>query len=249
MDNLPELLNLKSSQNHLYRKVSIVIPVYNEVRTILAVLNVVLSAPICGLEKEVILVDDCSTDGTREVLKNVSDFKVKTIFKKENTGKGAALHEGFWLATGDIIIVQDADLEYDPHEYESLIRPFLENKADVVYGSRYLKNSLRQVPKFWHTLFNKLFSMLSNMLTNLYLTDVQTCYKTFNHKVLEEVAKSLTACRFGFDPEFTARIADKNYKIMEVPVSYYPRTIKTGKHMNFKSQLETLWALMKYNLS
>jgi glycosyltransferase involved in cell wall biosynthesis len=248
MEQLKELLNLKVSPNYHYRKISIVIPVYNEKRTILAVLDVVLSAPVCGLEKEVLLVDDCSTDGTRDVLKGITDSRVRVVLKDKNGGKGSSLHEGFKQASGDIVIVQDADLEYDPHEYELLIKPFLDNKADVVYGSRYLKSGLRQVPKFWHTAFNKLFTMFSNMMTNQYLTDVQTCYKVFNYKVLEEVGKKLTSERFGFDPEFTAKISRGGYKIMEVPVSYYPRSKQAGKHMNLRSELETVWCAVKFNL-
>jgi glycosyltransferase involved in cell wall biosynthesis len=248
MEQPNELLNLKVSPSPIYKKVSIVIPVYNEQRTIQTVIDVVRSAQIAGLEKEIILVDDCSKDGTREKLQQLNCPDVKVIFHKNNTGKGGALHSGFKAATGDIIIVQDADLEYDPHEYELLLNPFLHFKADVVYGSRYLKSGLRQVPRFWHTFFNKLFSMFSNMMTNIYLTDVQTCYKVFNRKVLEEVGWHLESNRFGFDPEFTAKIAKKKYKIMEVPVSYYPRTRVAGKHMDFKSQLEAVWVAIKYSL-
>jgi glycosyltransferase involved in cell wall biosynthesis len=243
-----EFLNLKASPNPVYKKVSIVIPVYNEQRTIQTVVDVVRSALTCGLQKEIILVDDCSRDGTREKLRQLDYPDVKVIFHENNTGKGGALRSGFKSATGDIIIVQDADLEYDPHEYEILINPFLSAKADVVYGSRYLKSGLRQVPRFWHTFFNKLFSTFSNMMTNIYLTDVQTCYKVFNRKVLQEVGLKLESKRFGFDPEFTAKIAKKKFKIMEVPVSYYPRTRVAGKHMDLKSELEAVWVVIKYNL-
>ncbi len=248
MEQLKELLNLKVSPNHNYKKVSIVIPVFNEKRTILTILNVVKSAPTCGLEKEIILVDDFSTDGTREILQNLQLEHVKVVLQDHNQGKGACLQKGFKKAVGDIVIVQDADLEYDPHEYELLLRPFLDNKADVVFGSRYLQNNLRQVQKFWHTFFNRLFTLFSDMLTNVYLTDVQTCYKVFNRKVLEDITPKLISERFGFDPEFTTLVARGGYKIMEVPVSYYPRTRQAGKHMDFKSQLETLWCAIKFNL-
>jgi glycosyltransferase involved in cell wall biosynthesis len=248
MAQAPEPLNLKGSQNYSYQKVNIVVPVYNEKATILTLLDKVLDAPVFGLQKEIILVDDASVDGTREILKIFSDPRVKIVLKDKNQGKGSALHDGFLSATGDVIIIQDADLEYDPNEYESLLSPFLNDKADVVYGSRYLKNNLKAGPKFWHTFFNKAFSAFSNLLTGLRLTDAQTCYKIFNQKVLNDVAKNLSAKRFGFDPEFTAKIAKKGYTIVEVPVSYYPRTSQAGKHMNFNSQLETFWSLIKYNL-
>ena len=243
-----ELQNLKVTPNPSYHKISIVVPVYNERRTIETILEVILGAPVLGLEKEVILVDDFSKDGTREVLETIRDPRVKVILQSENGGKGSALHAGFRAVTGDLVIVQDADLEYDPHEYPILLHPFLEQKADIVYGSRYLKNNLRQVPRFWHTFFNKLFTLLTSAITNVYMTDVQTCYKVFNRKVLEEVAWTLQSKRFGFDPEFTAKMARGAYKIMEVPVSYYPRTRQAGKHMNLKSELETLLTMLKYNL-
>ncbi|HYF05175.1 MAG TPA: glycosyltransferase family 2 protein [Patescibacteria group bacterium] len=231
-----------------YHKVSIVVPVYNEKRYISTLITALQEAPVLDLKKEIILVDDCSKDGTREVLQGLplqEGFKV--IYRETNGGKGSALVDGFKVVTGDIVIVQDADMEYDPNEYPSLLEPFLEHNAEVVYGSRYLKGSLRQVPLFWHTIFNKLFTLLSNMLTNVYLTDEQTCYKVFNKKVLEEVALKIESKRFGFDPEFTVRMSRGKYKIMEVPVSYYPRTRAAGKHMNLRSQIDTLITLLKYS--
>ena len=254
MEALIELLNLKISPNQVYKKVSIVIPVYNEKRTIRAVIDIVSGAPVLGLEKEIVLVDDCSKDGTREILQEYKERQqiagaiLNIIFHEKNTGKGGALHTGFAHASGDIILVQDADLEYDPHEYEILLKPFLHDKADVVYGSRYLQNSLRQVQRFWHTFFNKLFTFFSNMLTNVYFTDVQTCYKAFNRKVLDQVALKLESKRFGFEPEFTARIAKKKYKIVEVPISYYPRGYGMGKHIGLLDALEGLWVIVKYNI-
>jgi glycosyltransferase involved in cell wall biosynthesis len=243
-----ELLNLRVSPNAIFHKITVIIPVHNEIRTISTILNIVTGAPVSGLQKEVIVIDDCSTDGTREKLKEYHHENVKVIFHEKNTGKGGALHTGFKHATGDIIIIQDADLEYDPHEYESLIKPFLYEKADIVYGSRYLKHNSRQVHRYWHTMFNKLFTHFSNMLSNTYLTDVQTCYKVFNRKVLEEVALKIESKRFGFEPEFAARIARRHYKIIEVPISYYPRSYALGKHIGLKDAFEGLWIIVKYNL-
>ncbi len=245
---LQELQNLKITHHQAYKKVSIVIPVYNEKRTVESVLNVVEKAPVLGLEKEIILVDDHSTDGTSDILKNIKSPNVKIIFLEKNIGKSGALRTGFNNASGDIIIVQDADLEYDPFEYEVLIKPFLNENADVVYGSRYLQNNTRQIQKFWHTLFNKIFTYYTNALCNLYFSDVQTCYKTFNRRVLDEVGKKLESTRFGFDPEFTAAVARRKYKIIEVPISYYPRSHQAGKHMHITDAVKCLWVAFKYNV-
>jgi glycosyltransferase involved in cell wall biosynthesis len=173
---------------------------------------------------------------------------IKSILHEKNTGKGGALHTGFAHATGDIILVQDADLEYDPHEYEILLKPFLHDKADVVYGSRYLQNNLRQVHRFWHTFFNKAYTYFSNMLCNAYFSDMMTCYKAFNSKVLKDVALKLESKRFGFEPEFTAKISRGTYKIVEVPISYYPRSRAAGKHIGLKDAFEGIWVIIKYNL-
>lgn len=247
METPKELENLKAFPNQTYKKVSIVIPVFNEARTLETVLDLVSKAPVLGLERQIILVDDSSKDGSREILKNLTSPIYDVVLQETNAGKGAALRAGFKKVTGDIVIIQDADLEYDPYEYEKLLKPFFEEKADLVYGSRYLQSSMRQVPRFWHTFLNKLFTRFSNMVTNLYLTDVQTCYKVFNRRVLNDVALNLSADRFGFDPEFTAKIAKHDYKIVEVPISYYPRNYKTGKHLRFTDALEAAWAVIKYN--
>lgn len=248
MDSVKELANLKISPHPVYRKVSIIIPVYNERRTIQTIIEVVSKAAVLGLQKEIIIVDDGSEDGTRDILRETAAENIKTIFHEKNLGKSHALYTGFAAASGDIVIVQDADLEYDPYEYELLIKPFLQEKAEVVYGSRYLKSNLRQVPRFWHTFFNKVFTFASNMLSNMYLTDMYTCYKAFNRKVLIEVAQSLQSKRFGFEAEFTAKVARKRYKVIEVPVSYYPRTRAQGKHISFRDALEALWYIVRYNL-
>jgi len=229
-----------------YRKVSIVIPVFNEAETIEQVIARVLNAAVLGMEKEIVLVDDCSTDGTREILLKYQDPKFKIIFKKENNGKGAALRTGFQQATGDIVIIQDADLEYDPNEIEVVLKPFFENGANVVYGSRYLRPSGKF--KFWHSLFNKAFTGTGNLFMGLKITDLMTCYKAFNRKALHAVLPKLNSDRFGFEPEVTVKLARGGFRITEVPISYTPRTKRQGKHMNLKGQSESLWALIKYSL-
>lgn len=248
MEGPQELRHLKVSPNPVYKKVSIVIPVYNELRTIQTILDVVSSAPVHNLEKEIVLIDDKSTDGTDELLKTLKMPGLKVILQEKNGGKGKALQAGFRAVTGDIVIIQDADLEYDPHDYPALIAPFLTDKADIVYGSRYMQSNSRQVHRFWHTFFNKLMTYFSNALSNVYLTDMHTCYITFNRTVLEEVAIGMTSQRFGFNPEFAARMAKKHYKVIEVPISYYPRTKAQGKKIGFKDALDTLWVTIKYNL-
>jgi glycosyltransferase involved in cell wall biosynthesis len=229
-----------------YKKVSIVIPVYNELGTIEQLLNEVKSANVLGLQKEIILVDDFSSDGTTQWLQTQSDAAHRTIYHRENQGKGAALHTGFAAATGDLVVVQDADLEYDPAEIEKVLKPFFETDVKVVYGSRYLNPS--KGLGFWHSFFNRLFTMVSNILTGQKITDIMTCYKAFNKEVLENVVPSLQSQRFGFEPEVTAKITRAGYKILEVPISYTPRTKDEGKHMNFQGQIESLLALIKYTL-
>jgi len=229
-----------------YRKVSIVIPVYNEEVTLESVLEQVKKANVLNLEREIILVDDFSTDRSREILRKIQEPNIKVIFQSENKGKGAALHAGFLAATGDIAVIQDADLEYDPHEIEKVLRPFFENSAQVVYGSRYLTPTSGL--SFLHTQFNKLFTGVGNILMSQKITDIMTCYKAFNREVLMKVAPLLESKRFGFEPEVTARVSRLGYKITEVPISYRPRTRHEGKHMNFKGQLESLLALIKYSL-
>ncbi len=227
-------------------KVSIIIPVYNERSTIEQVLAEVKKASVLGLEKEIILIDDYSTDGTREFLRNLNDPNAKIFLQDKNRGKGAALHRGFDEATGDIIIVQDADLEYDPAEIQKVLKPLVDSQAEVVYGSRYLDQS--EGLGFWHSQFNKIFTLVGNILIGQNITDLMTCYKAFSRKALNSVKDKLQSERFGFEPEVTARITKAGYKIMEVPISYKPRSRGEGKHMNFKGQIESLGALIKYSL-
>jgi len=224
-------------------KLSVVIPVYNEKRWITEVLRRVRMVPI---PKEIILVDDLSTDGTREMLPQFADENTKILYKKVNQGKGAALRDGFKLCTGNVIIIQDADLEYDPDDYPSLMQPIIENKADIVFGSRFIGEKHR-VLYFWHMVTNKILTVLSNMLTNLNLTDMETCYKVFKKEVLEGM--DLKSNRFGFEPEFTAKIAKKKkpaWRVFEVPVSYDGRTYEEGKKIGLKDGFNALYCIVRY---
>jgi glycosyltransferase involved in cell wall biosynthesis len=224
-------------------KLSVVIPVYNEKRWITEVLRRVRMVPI---PKEIILVDDLSTDGTREMLPQFADENTKILYKEVNQGKGAALRDGFKLCTGNVIIIQDADLEYDPDDYSSLLQPIIENKADIVFGSRFIGEKHR-VLYFWHMVTNKILTVLSNMLTNLNLTDMETCYKVFKKEVLEGM--DLKSNRFGFEPEFTAKIAKKKkpaWRVFEVPVSYDGRTYEEGKKIGLKDGFNALYCIVRY---
>lgn len=229
-----------------YKKVSIIIPVYNERSTIQTVLDQVKLASTLNLDKEIILVDDYSTDGTTGFLKNLNDPSFRIFFHEKNQGKGAALHTGFAHATGDIIVIQDADLEYDPAEIQIVLKPFLENNALVVYGSRYLNPG--DGLGFWHSLFNKMFTHVGNLLIGQKITDIMTCYKAFDRRALSLVLNKLESRRFGFEPEVTAKASRSGFQIIEVPVSYHPRSKGEGKHMNFKGQIESLLALIKYSI-
>ena len=230
----------------VFRKVSIVIPVYNEVNTVHALLMRVVAADTLRLEKEVIVVDDGSTDGTRGVLARwVGHPLVRVIEKPRNEGKGAALRTGFQYVTGDIVIIQDADLEYDPADYPKLLTPIVENKADVVYGSRFL-GFPRRVLYFWHTVGNRWLTILSNMFTNLNLTDMETCYKVFWAEILREV--TFESNRFGFEPEFTVKVAKRRYRIYEVPVAYYGRSYAEGKKITWRDGLAALFWIIYYTL-
>lgn len=224
-------------------KISVVIPVYNEEKTILEIIDKVKAVP---LDKEIIIVDDASTDGTKEkLMKLINESNIRIIFKEKNEGKGSALQTGFKYVSGDIVIIQDADLEYDPMDYMKLITPILEGKADVVFGSRFLGYP-RRVLYFWHTVGNKLLTLFSNMLNNINLTDMETCYKVFKSSILKEI--KFKSKRFGFEPEFTAKVSKKKYKIYEVPISYYGRNYKEGKKINWKDGLAALFWIIYYRL-
>lgn len=224
-------------------KLSIVIPVFNERETIREIYERVKSV---DMEKEIILVDDYSTDGSREIIQALEDDSTRVLLHERNMGKGAALRTGFANATGDIVIIQDADLEYDPQQYPKLIQPILEGKADVVYGSRFVTGDYRRVLFFWHMLGNKFLTLLSNMLTNLNLTDMETCYKVFRLEVLKQI--KIEEDRFGFEPEITAKLARLNIRIYETGISYSGRTYKEGKKIGWRDGLSALRCILKYNL-
>ncbi len=226
-------------------KLSIIIPVYNEVSTIEEIVERVKASPVEN--KELILVDDFSTDGTRELLeKKLTDQVDKILYQPQNYGKGCALKTGFQHATGDIVIIQDADLEYDPFQYPEMIRPIVENKADVVYGSRFMGAGPHRVVYYWHYIGNRLLTLLSNMFTNINLTDMETCYKAFRRELIQSI--DIEENRFGFEPEITAKIAKRRVRIYEIGISYYGRTYNEGKKIGWKDGCKAIWCILKYNL-
>ena len=228
-------------------KLSIIIPVYNERATVEMLLRRVLAAPLPeGMERELVVVDDGSTDGSRDLLTQLqNELGLRYFEQPENRGKGAALRRGFAEAEGDVVLIQDADLEYDPQEYPVLLQPILDGLADVVYGSRFLAGPHR-VLFFWHSLGNRALTTLSNMLTDLNLSDMETCYKVFRREVLDGV--ELRSNRFGIEPEMTARFAQRRARIYEVPISYHGRSYAEGKKIGWKDGVSAVWAIVKYNL-
>lgn len=225
-------------------KLTVIIPCFNEINTIDNIIQAVKESPYDN--KEIIVVDDCSIDGTREKLKEIEKTEVKVIYHDINKGKGAALRTGIQFATGEIVIIQDADLEYDPREYPKLLEPILQGKADVVYGSRFMGGEPHRVVFFWHRVGNGFLTLLSNMLTNLTLTDIETCYKAFRREIIQAI--KIEENRFGFEPEITAKIAKLDCKIYEVGISYYGRNYGEGKKINWKDGISALRAIIKYNL-
>jgi glycosyltransferase involved in cell wall biosynthesis len=225
-------------------KLSVVMPVYNEAKTIREIVRRVGEVPV---EKEILIVDDGSSDGTREILRDLDGRDgIRVFLQPVNQGKGAAVAVGFRYATGDVVVVQDADLEYDPMEYLRLLAPIEQGHADVVYGSRFLGGGARRVLFFWHAIGNRFLTLVSNMFTNLNLTDMETCYKMFRREVVQSMR--IESRRFGIEPEITAKIARRGYRIFEVPISYYGRTYEEGKKIGWKDAISALWTILRHSL-
>lgn len=231
------------------KKLSILVPVYNENKTLISVLEMVSQADCAGLEKELVVVDDGSTDGTKEILQKLDAerYFAKVYFHEKNQGKGAALRTAQGYATGDIIIIQDADLEYSPNEYPELLKPILENRADVVYGSRLSGGRPTRAFKFTHLLGNKFLSLLTNVLYDCTLTDMETCYKVFRADIFKKV--TIKSNRFEFEPEITAKILKQRVRLYELPISYFGRDYSEGKKITWKDGFGAIWALIKYRFS
>jgi len=226
-------------------KLSIVIPCYNELATIEHILDAVRASP--WPEKEIIVVDDCSRDGTRDLLQGTLRTKIdQLLLHDRNQGKGAALRTGIAHATGELVIIQDADLEYDPNQYPRILAPIVEDRADVVFGSRFMGAEPHRVLYFWHRMGNGMLTLLSNMFTNLNLTDMETCYKAFRREIIQKI--TIEEDRFGFEPEITAKVARMGCRIYEVGISYYGRTYAEGKKINYKDGFRAIYCVVKYNL-
>ncbi len=225
-------------------KITILIPVFNEVNTLDKILEKVEKADFCGLEKEIILIDDASTDGTKDLYKN---YNYKVLYHKFNQGKGAALRDGFKEATGDIVVIQDADLEYDPEDYTPLIRLILDNKADVCYGSRLTGSKPSRSFMFHHLIGNKVLSCLTNILYGSTLTDMETCYKAFRREFIQDI--TIRSNRFDFEPEITAKVLKKGARLYELPISYYGREFAEGKKITWRDGFHAIWALVKFRFT
>ena len=236
----------------IINKISIIIPAYNEESTITIVVEKLINlALINNVQKEIIIVNDCSTDGTDKLIENIVanhlDTEIVYLKHSKNAGKGAAIHTGIKNATGDFLMIQDADLEYDPNEISTLLKPIIDGYADVVYGSRFIGGAPHRILFFWHTIGNKFLTFLSNFFTNLNLTDMETCYKVFKTSIIKEIP--LKEKRFGFEPEITSKIAKvKGIRIYEVGISYYGRTYLEGKKINWKDGFKAIYCIIRYNL-
>jgi glycosyltransferase involved in cell wall biosynthesis len=227
-------------------KISVIMPVYNERATLRAVVERVLS--VSNMNLELICVDDGSKDNSREILAELQKKypQIRVFLQPQNMGKGAALHRGIQEATGDFVLIQDADLEYDPSDYPLLLEPLIQNKADVVYGSRFLGGAPHRVLYFWHSVGNKILTLISNCLTNINLTDMETCYKAFRREVIQSIP--LEEKRFGFEPEITVKVAKRQLRIYEVGISYWGRTYEEGKKIGWKDGVRALWVMLKYSI-
>jgi glycosyltransferase involved in cell wall biosynthesis len=233
------------------KKLSIIIPAYNEGKTIHLILDKIKQTNLIDIEKEIIIVNDCSRDDTEDSINRYintnSDLNIQYFKHEINQGKGAAINTGIHKATGDFVIIQDADLEYDPNEYSILLKPILDGFADVVYGSRFMGGNPHRILFFWHSIGNQFLTFISNMFTNLNLTDMETCYKLFRKEIIQSI--QIKEKRFGLEPEITAKISKiPNIRIYEVGISYYGRTYEEGKKIGWKDGVEAIWCILKYNL-
>lgn len=256
------MLGVRGKKLNMIKTISIIIPVYNEEKYISEVINRVVRSDSCGLKKEIIIVDDGSDDNTVHQVHKVIKFikqnphksvllsaNISAIYNKKNQGKGATIKTGLLKSTGDIVLIQDADLEYNPKDYPTLLEPFIQFDADVVYGSRFVSNKPKRILYFWHYVINVFLTVFSNMLTNLNLSDMETGYKVFKGNIIRQIAPRLESKKFGFEPEVTARISKiPNLKIYEVGISYQGRTYKEGKKIGWKDGIMAIWEIIKYNI-